>query len=126
MKVQHHSFLLMCLVVALCFTRLSAQPWKYPASQTVHAVDAPDLRTWIERENQLTEQLLASESARCKIKARFNEVCGYPRYGAAVCRGSRYVFVRNGGFQILEPNTMYETPGRPHYSCSFGIDDEAV
>ena len=85
--------------------------------------DTPDARAWIDAENKVTFDYLATIPERAEIKARLTNIWNYERYGAPSREGSWYVFARNTGLQpqaviyrtksladapevLIDPNTL--------------------
>lgn len=92
-------------------------------------LDSPELKTWIDAENAVTQQYIADAPGREKIKARLGELWNYERFGSSnyglipVKRGDRYFYSRNDGLKnqfeifvqdgldgeprlLLDPNTL--------------------
>ncbi len=119
----------------------TAQPIVYPKAKTVDVVEryhgtqisdpyrwmedenAPDLKTWIDAQNALTNSYLGSVEGRKKIQSRLTELWNYPRYSVPFHRGTQYFFSKNDGLQnqsvlysqtglageariLLDPNTL--------------------
>jgi|WetSurMetagenome_2_1015567.scaffolds.fasta_scaffold07261_2 prolyl oligopeptidase len=61
--------------------------------------DAPDTRAWIEAENKVTFDYLATIPERAPIKARLTEIWNYERFGTPSREGAWYIFARNSGLQ---------------------------
>ena len=85
--------------------------------------DSPETKQWIEAENALTFQYLASIPERASIKDQLTRVWNYPKYNVPVKRGKDYFFTENSGLQnqavlyvqhglkgerkmVLDPNTL--------------------
>ena len=125
--------------------RAGAQAWTYPKARRgnqvddyfgvtvedpyrwMEEVDSPELKTWIEAENALTQSYLAGDPARAavrnKIHARLMELNNYERFSAPRREAERYFYQRNAGLQdqavlywqqglqgeanvLLDPNTL--------------------
>ncbi|HEY2916158.1 MAG TPA: prolyl oligopeptidase family serine peptidase [Candidatus Limnocylindrales bacterium] len=61
--------------------------------------DRPASRAWIQAENALTEQVLATAPGRAAIRDRLAELWQVPRAGAPWRRGDRWFQLRNDGTQ---------------------------
>ena len=128
-------FTLLLALFALLLPGVSAQNgFKYPKPKKVDQVDnyhgtqvsdpyrwmeeskSPDLQSWIEEENQLTQSYLASIPERDKIKARLTELWNYERYSAPgkIAEG-KYIYSKNDGLQnqsVLYITDSIDAPGR--------------
>ena len=60
---------------------------------------APETRTWIAAQNELTEAWLAQVEGRDEIRERLRELTDHPRAGAPWRRGDRWFAMRNTGLQ---------------------------
>ena len=86
-------------------------------------VDSPEVKTWVDAENALTQSFLADVPARDKIHARLIELNNFERVSAPGKEGGRYFFRKNSGLQnqavlywqqglngepkvLLDPNTL--------------------
>ncbi len=90
-------------------------------------VDSPEVKTWVDAENALTQKYLAGEGAgaavRNRIHARLMELNDYERFSAPRREAGRYFYQRNEGLQnqavlywqegahgeakvLLDPNTL--------------------
>src|SRR5258707_2315707 len=86
-------------------------------------VDSPELKTWIDAENELTQSYLAQIPVRETMQRRLMELINFERYTAPARRGTRYFYSHNSGLQnqnvlywqegltgepkvLLDPNTM--------------------
>jgi prolyl oligopeptidase len=86
-------------------------------------VDSPEVKTWVDAQNALTQSILADVPARARIHARLMELTNFERVSAPVKEGGRYFFRRNTGLQnqavlywqqglageprvLLDPNTL--------------------
>ncbi|HET7844410.1 MAG TPA: hypothetical protein VFL14_09685, partial [Xanthomonadales bacterium] len=65
-------------------------------------LDSPELETWIDAENEVTQSYLA-DTPREAIKAKLTELWNYERFGIPVVRGTRYFYTRNDGLQNQSP-----------------------
>jgi prolyl oligopeptidase len=119
------SFLAVTLA-AFLYTGLSAQTFEYPKPKKVEQVDnyhgtqvsdpyrwmeqteSPDMQSWIEAENKITDSYFATIPAREKIKARLTELWNYERYSAPSKIGNYYIYSKNDGLQ--NQNVLYITP----------------
>ena len=89
------------------------------------AADTPEVRAWIEAQNELTFGYLGKIEARDPIKQRLTELWDYPKRSAPFKKGGRYFQFRNDGLQnqdvlfvmegladegrvLLDPNTLSE------------------
>ena len=99
----------------------SIQPSKYPTARatdqvdvyfgtSVHDpyrwmedVDSPEVKTWVDAENALTQSFLADVPARNKIHARLMELNNFERFTAPNTAAGRYFFHRNSGLQNQSP-----------------------
>ncbi len=88
-------------------------------------VDSPELKTWIDAENELTQSYLAQIPVRETMQRRLMELINFERYTAPARRGTRYFYSHNSGLQnqnvlyweegldgepkvLLDPNTFSE------------------
>jgi prolyl oligopeptidase len=88
-------------------------------------VDSAELKTWIDAENELTQQYLATIPVRETMQKRLMELINFERYTAPARRGTRYFYSHNSGLQnqnvfywhtgldgepkvLLDPNTFSE------------------
>jgi prolyl oligopeptidase len=86
-------------------------------------VDSPEVKAWIEAENELTQKYLAQIPVRQTMHARLMELINFERYTAPSRRGTRYFYSHNTGLQnqnvlfwqeglkgapnvLLDPNTF--------------------
>ncbi len=86
-------------------------------------VDSPELKTWIDAENELTQTYLAQIPLRETMQHRLTELLNFERYTAPSRRGTRYFYSHNTGLQnqnvlfwqegldgepriLLDPNTF--------------------
>jgi prolyl oligopeptidase len=65
----------------------------------LESTDAPETRAWIEAENRLTDDYLASVPQRDAIRKRLTALWDYERFGIPVRKGGRYFLTRNDGLQ---------------------------
>jgi len=72
--------------------------------------DAPETRTWIEAENELTEAFLAAVPAREAIRSRLTELWDYPKLGVPFERGGRWFQTRQSGLQNQPVLFVMEAP----------------
>ena len=87
--------------------------------------DSPELRDWIDAENQLMQSYLDTIPYRDALKNRLTELVNYPRYGIPWTRTSKLFYFKNDGLQnqsvlyvldtpesqprvLLDPNTLSE------------------
>jgi prolyl oligopeptidase len=118
-----------------------AQALKYPAAratdhtevyfgttvadpyQWMEDVDSPEVKTWVDAENKLTQSYLSDVPQREKIHARLMELSDYERFTRPETESGRYFYRRNSGLQnqavlywqqgaqgearqLLDPNTL--------------------
>ncbi len=86
-------------------------------------VDSPEVKTWVDAENALTQNFLAGVTARERIHARLMELNDYERFSAPMQHAGRLFYRRNTGLQnqavlywqqgaqgepkmLLDPNTL--------------------
>ncbi len=62
-------------------------------------VDSPELKTWIDAENELTQNYLAQIPLRETMQRRLTELLNFERYTAPSRRGTRYFYSHNSGLQ---------------------------
>jgi prolyl oligopeptidase len=78
-------------------------------------VDSPELKTWIDAENELTQNYLAQIPVRETMQRRLTELLNFERYTAPSRRGTRYFYSHNSGLQ--NQNVLYwqeGLTGEPH------------
>lgn len=93
------------------------QPLKYPETRKVDTTDnyhgttiadpyrwleddhADDTKAWVDAENTVTQDYLASIPFRGQIKQRLEALWNYPRFGAPFHEGKYYYFYKNDGLQ---------------------------
>ena len=113
----------------------------YPVAHTVHQVDdyfgtsvpdpyrwmenvdSPEVKSWVDAENALTQMYLARVPGRANMHQRLTQLTNFERYTPPTRRGSRYFYAHNSGLQnqdvlcwqqgltgqpnvLLDPNTM--------------------
>ena len=66
-------------------------------------LDAPELKTWIDAENDLVAEYLADVPDRESIKTRLTALYDFERYGVPQVHGGRYFYARNDGLQNQSP-----------------------
>ena len=88
-------------------------------------LDSPEVRDWIEAQNELTFDYLNQSPLRESIRERMTELWNYEKYSPPVRRGGRYFYFYNNGLQnqdvlywmksleeapkvLLDPNTLSE------------------
>ena len=98
-----------------------SDPYRW-LEQSAHT---PEVRAWIEAQNELTFSYLEKIPARERIRERLTELWDYPKKGAPFKKGNRYFQFRNSGLQnqdvlyvmdsptdegrvLLDPNTLSE------------------
>jgi prolyl oligopeptidase len=78
-------------------------------------VDSPELKTWIDAENELTQNYLAQIPARETMQRRLTELLNFERYTAPSRRGTRYFYSHNSGLQNQNVLFWQEgLTGEPH------------
>ena len=63
----------------------------------------PEVRSWVDAQNKVTQSYLASLPGRDTLKARMTALYNYERIGAPVKKGGRYFYQRNAGLQNQSP-----------------------
>ena len=88
-------------------------------------LDSPEVKQWIDEENQLTRSVLDRFPERDAMQRRLMDLINFERFSAPVVRGSRYFYWHNTGLQnqsvlfwmeglngepkvLLDPNTLSE------------------
>ncbi len=82
-------------------------------------LDAPETRAWIEAENTLTHEYMATLPHRAELRARMEALSNYERFSLPQRFGSRFFYTRNSGLQnqpVLywtegldgEPNVLFD------------------
>lgn len=66
-------------------------------------LDAPELKTWIDAENQLVGDYLADVPDRDQIKSHLQEIWNFERFGVPKKFGEHYFYTRNDGLQNQAP-----------------------
>jgi prolyl oligopeptidase len=136
------AFCALAMTSAFAVTQLAAQsPLHYPIARKsdqsdsyfgtavadpyrwLENTDSPETKQWIEAENALTFQYLASIPERASIKEQLTRLWNYPKYNVPTKRGKDYFFTENSGLQnqavlyvqrglkgvrkmVLDPNTL--------------------
>jgi prolyl oligopeptidase len=72
-------------------------------------VDSAELKTWIDAENELTQQYLAKIPVRERMQQRLMELINFERYTAPSRHGTRYFYSHNSGLQ--NQNVLYWQDG---------------
>jgi prolyl oligopeptidase len=72
-------------------------------------VDSPELKTWVDAENELTQKYLAQIPVREAMQKRVMELINFERYTAPARRGTRYFYSHNTGLQ--NQNVLYWQEG---------------
>jgi prolyl oligopeptidase len=113
-----------CLMVSILFFSLAAARQQdgakklvYPQTKKVDVVDdyhgtqvadpyrwleddnAPEVKAWVEEQNQVTRAYLDGIACRGPIAKRLEELFNYPRYSAPFRVGEYYFFSKNDGLQ---------------------------
>src|SRR5260370_34989303 len=103
-----------------CFGTTVSDPYRW-----MEDVDSPELKTWIDAENDLTQTYLPQIPVRETMQRRLMELINFERYMAPARRGTRYFYSHNSGLQnqnvlywhtgldgepkvLLDPNTFSE------------------
>jgi prolyl oligopeptidase len=66
-------------------------------------LEAPELKSWIDAQNKVTQDYLADAPGKAHIKQRLTELWNYERYGVPFVREGRYFYSRNDGLQNQSP-----------------------
>jgi prolyl oligopeptidase len=72
-------------------------------------VDSPELKAWIDAENELTQRYLAQIPLRKTLQRRLTELINFERYTPPARRGARYFYSHNSGLQ--NQNVVYWQEG---------------
>jgi prolyl oligopeptidase len=122
------SLILLATVAGTASAQTQTLPLAYPAAQRGSQVDvyfgdsvadpyrwledtdAPATKAWVEAENRLSENFLATIPERSAIKNRLTQLWNYPRYGAPFKEGDRYFYFENTGLQ--NQSVLYVQDGR--------------
>lgn len=72
----------------------------------LEALDSQESREWIDAENKLTKDYLATISQRPKIKERLKELWNYERSFTPTRAGKIYIYAKNDGLQ--NQNVLYK------------------
>jgi len=72
-------------------------------------VDSPEVKAWIEAENELTQRYLSEIPVRKTMQQRLTELIDFERYTAPARRGTRYFYSHNTGLQ--NQNVLYWQEG---------------
>ena len=109
--------LLAFLFVTFIFAVSCSKKWSYPAARKGDVVenyhgtdvadpyrwmenpDAEETITWVNAENEITEEFLSDSPHRGEIKRRLTELWNYPKYSIPNKEGERYFFYKNDGLQ---------------------------
>ncbi len=73
----------------------------------------PEVKTWTQAQNTLTEAFLSSDPAYQKIKDRLTELWQYPHYTSVYEKGKRIFFTKNTGTQNQPALYCREDGGNP-------------
>lgn len=71
-------------------------------------LDAPDLQTWIQAQNELVEDYLHDAPGRAQIKSRLTALWNTERFGVPEKHGSNYFYSHNNGLQNQSPVYVQE------------------
>lgn len=91
--------------------------------------DAPESRTWIDAQNQLTRSWIDAVPQRAAIQDRLHALWNYERYGVPFQQAGRYFWTRNDGLQ--NQSVLYVADGldadpRPLLDPNSWSDDGTV
>lgn len=91
--------------------------WQYPVAKKVDTIDdyhgtripdpyrwleddhSAETKAWVDAENKVTQDYLATIPFRASVKKRLEELWNYPKTGAPVKHGNYYYFFKNDGLQ---------------------------
>jgi prolyl oligopeptidase len=122
------SFILVSIIAGTASAQTQTAPLTYPAAQRGSQVDvyfgdsvadpyrwledtdAPATKAWVDAENRLSENFLATIPERAAIKSRLTQLWNYPRYAAPFKEGDRYFYFENTGLQ--NQSVLYVRDGR--------------
>ncbi len=111
----------LALFGAVLVPALATAAWNYPATKTVEHfddypgarvadpfhwledVDAADTKAWVQAENKVTFDFLATIPQRDAIKQRLTELFNYARYSLPSKQGGKYFYTENTGLQNQAP-----------------------
>jgi prolyl oligopeptidase len=65
--------------------------------------NAPEVRSWVTAQNQVTDNFLATLPGRDALKTRMTQLYNYERTGVPTKKGGRYFYARNSGLQNQSP-----------------------
>ena len=86
-------------------------------------VDSPEVKTWVDAENKVTQSFLADVPARDKIHARLMELVNFERFSAPEQENGRLFFTRNSGLQ--NQSVLYWQSG-PHSEAKVLLDPNTL
>lgn len=128
-----HKFISLLLVCSLFTSIAFAQKAEYPKPKKVdqkdtyhgqvvsdpfrwmETSDTPDLVSWIDAQNKITDSYLAGITQRDSIKERLTKIWNYERYSAPSKRGKNYFYSKNDGLQnqsVMYIASSIDDPGR--------------
>ena len=81
-------------VVDTYFGTRIADPFRW-----LEDLNAPDVKAWIEAQNEVTFRYLDALAARATLRARITDLWNYPRVSAPYYRGGHWFYSRNTGLQ---------------------------
>lgn len=120
MSKINHKHVAMSVMMTLTAGSLAAQqnaPLAYPVTKKVDTVDdyhgkkiadpyrwleddhSAETKEWVDAQNKVTQDYLATIPFRGKIKQRLEALWNYPRYGSPFREGKYYYFYKNDGLQ---------------------------
>ena len=116
MSKFNHKQIVMSVMMTLAAGTMAAQqnkPLDYPVARKVDTVDdyhgqkiadpyrwleddnSEETKAWVEAENKVTQDYLATIPFRGRIKQRLEELWNYPKYGSPFHEGKYYYFYNN-------------------------------
>ncbi|SIN64822.1 prolyl oligopeptidase family serine peptidase [Chitinophaga niabensis] len=120
MSKINHKHVAMSVMMTFTAGSLAAQqnaPLVYPVTKKVDTVDdyhgkkiadpyrwleddhSAETKEWVDAQNKVTQDYLATIPFRGKIKQRLEALWNYPRYGSPFREGQYYYFYKNDGLQ---------------------------
>lgn len=75
----------------------------------------PEVRAWVDAENQVTGAYLATLPGRDTFRLRLKTLYNYERFGVPVQAGGRYFYTRNTGLQNQAGLFVRESLNGPHH-----------
>ena len=65
----------------------------------MEALEAPEIKAWIEAQNRVTSRYLASLPLREQFRTRITELWNYPKTSLPIVEGGRLFYQKNEGLQ---------------------------